>query len=281
MRSRRWLASAVLAGGMFALGVGVSDVRPAEGNGAITISMLAVANGQPGYQVLIANFERVYPNITVDVTYAPTVAVLTQLETTELAAGNAPDILATYPGCGTADLDLCARASRRPGADDQGAVGEAVAPARHLAGQVRPGALRLRAARSRPSASSRTTPCSRKLGLKVPQTFSQLLEVCQKAKADGTAAVILAGADVTEVQYLVTELAVATVYGKDKHWAAELKSGEGELRRDLGLAAGAPGVHRHEQRGLLRAGGRGDERILGGGAVRTGAGPDVRRPQRT
>ena len=33
-----------------------------------------------------------------------------------------------------------------------------------------------------------------RLGLKVPQSFSQLLGVCQKAKADGTAAVILPGA---------------------------------------------------------------------------------------
>ena len=62
--------------------------------------------------------------------------------------------------------------------------------------------------------------------MKVPQTFSQLLDLCQKAKTDGTAAVIFGGADVTEVQYLVTELAVANVYGQDPHWAAELRAGK-------------------------------------------------------
>ena len=35
-----------------------------------------------------------------------------------------------------------------------------------------------------------------KLGLKVPQTFPQLLDVCQKAKAAGTVALILAGREV-------------------------------------------------------------------------------------
>ena len=34
----------------------------------------------------------------------------------------------------------------------------------------------------------------KKLGLKIPQTFSQLLDVCRKAKAAGTVRVILAGA---------------------------------------------------------------------------------------
>src|SRR5919204_624224 len=55
---------------------------------------------QPSFQVLIANFERVYPNIKVEATYAPGNAAWYRLETTELAAGNAPDLLGTNPGCG-------------------------------------------------------------------------------------------------------------------------------------------------------------------------------------
>ena len=91
---------------MSSSGVSASEAHPAAGSDAITISMLAVANGQPGYQALIANFERAYPNITINATFVSTVAVLEQLETTELAAGNAPDILATYPGCGT-PISIC------------------------------------------------------------------------------------------------------------------------------------------------------------------------------
>jgi raffinose/stachyose/melibiose transport system substrate-binding protein len=61
--------------------------------------------------------------------------------------------------------------------------------------------------------------------LKVPQTFSQLLDVCQKAKADGTYAVFLAGAIAGSVQMFVTDLAIPFVYGADKHFAAEQKAG--------------------------------------------------------
>ena len=71
-----------------------------------------------------------------------------------------------------------------------------------------------------------------KLGLKVPQTFPQLLTLCQKAKADGTAALILDGGTASDVAFLIEDLAVATVYGQDKHWTAELKAGKDDLRRD-------------------------------------------------
>ena len=56
--------------------------------------------------MLIANFERAYPNIEVDATFAPNNAALYQLLTTQLAAGNAPDVFVTYPGCGT-PISVC------------------------------------------------------------------------------------------------------------------------------------------------------------------------------
>jgi raffinose/stachyose/melibiose transport system substrate-binding protein len=65
-----------------------------------------------------------------------------------------------------------------------------------------------------------------KLGLSVPQTFPQLLNLCAKAKADGTAAVIIAGGAPVTVGYVTTALAVATVYGKDRQFAGELKTGK-------------------------------------------------------
>jgi len=67
----------------------------------ITLSMVTLANQQTAWQVLIPNFERVYPNIKVNISYAANNTQLYQLETTQLAAGNAPDILAATPGQGT------------------------------------------------------------------------------------------------------------------------------------------------------------------------------------
>jgi ABC-type glycerol-3-phosphate transport system substrate-binding protein len=85
---------------VFALGIGATSARPANRVGPVTISLLQMANNKPGYDVLIANFERVYPNITIDATYAPS-AIYAQLVLTELAAGNAPDLLFVGPGCGS------------------------------------------------------------------------------------------------------------------------------------------------------------------------------------
>jgi raffinose/stachyose/melibiose transport system substrate-binding protein len=65
----------------------------------------------------------------------------------------------------------------------------------------------------------------KKLGLTVPQTFAQLLGVCQKARADGTTAMLLPGADPITTGQTVTDLSVATVFAKDPHWLTELKAG--------------------------------------------------------
>jgi raffinose/stachyose/melibiose transport system substrate-binding protein len=64
-----------------------------------------------------------------------------------------------------------------------------------------------------------------KLGLKVPQTFSQLLAVCMKAQADGTVAVDLDGASPTTVMFTILGLATPLVYGQGTHWTAALEAG--------------------------------------------------------
>jgi raffinose/stachyose/melibiose transport system substrate-binding protein len=62
-----------------------------------------------------------------------------------------------------------------------------------------------------------------KLGLKVPQTFGQLLDLCQKAKADGTVAVLVSGAGVTQ---MTADLAITTLYAKDKRWLGQRRAGK-------------------------------------------------------
>jgi raffinose/stachyose/melibiose transport system substrate-binding protein len=215
-------AAALLAATLIALSLGAGDGRPAQ-NDQMTVTMLATSTSEPGYSVLIANFERVYPNITVNVSYA-SAGVLNQLVVTELAAGSAPDILSTAPGCGTVNA-VCklARAGdlapmlKVPWAkrslpavisqDKYGAGLFAFTPSVSLSGAFTNDAL------------------FTKLGLKVPQTFPQLLDLCQKAKADGTTAVIVNGGSPT-FKFLVYNLATADLYGQDKRWTAELKAGK-------------------------------------------------------
>lgn len=190
----------------------------------ITITLLSSNLNQAAYQVLIANFERVYPNITVDGTYLLN-STIAQLEPTELASGNAPDLLVSVPGCGSTD-SICVLAK---------------------AGELAPMLTVPWAKRSLPLVTSlnkygrglfgfepsltfegmfTNDTQFQKLGLKVPQTFSQLLDVCQKAKADGTFAVFLPGLNTQTVQQFVEDLAIPYVYGPDKHWAAEQRAGK-------------------------------------------------------
>ncbi len=188
----------------------------------ITITMLGFSGAQPAWQVLIPNFERVYPNITIDPTYVQS-ATGTMLEQIELQTGSAPDLLTVIPGC-LGPATLCTLA--QPGD---------LAPLVHVPW----------AKRSLPSVTSlskygkglyvfepQVTPYGvftnnalfAKLGLKVPQTFAQLLDVCRKSKAAGIPALILDGGT-SDTGVFLRNLAIATVYAQDKHWTAQLKAG--------------------------------------------------------
>jgi raffinose/stachyose/melibiose transport system substrate-binding protein len=217
------IAATAVAAVLFALGFG-TDARPAAGD-TVSITMLGNTQDLMAWQVLIPNFERVYPNITVSVTYA-TSTNINQLEATEISAGNAPDILAVFPGCGT-PISVCLLAKDGD-----------LAPMIGKPWTTRSRSLPLVISYSKyhqalyafePGVSLMGVFTNdglfQKLGLKVPQTFSQLLAVCQKAKTDGTAAVLLPGADSITTEQTVADLAVAAVFGRDTHWLAKLRAG--------------------------------------------------------
>ena len=185
--------------------------------------MLVASSAQPPFDVLIPNFERVYPNITVNASYAPSGTVLNQLETVEIASGNAPDILTASPGCGT-PVSVCvlARAGYLAPIVNAQWTRWSLPPVISLS-KYGQGLFTFLTSMG-PGGVFTNDDLFRKLGLKVPQTFSQLLALCQQAKAAGTVALDF-GTDSQEFDYLIEDLAVANVYAKDKSWAAERKAG--------------------------------------------------------
>ena len=215
--------AALVVGAALVLSVGASEARPAVPSAPITIGLLVNGVEQQAYTVLIQNFERVYPHITVEATYAPN-GPLIQLEATELAAGSAPALLDTSPGCGAPNA-IC----------DYAAAGE-------LAPLVRQPWLK----RAIPSVTSSlkhgqglfgfepalapfgvftNDTLFARLGLEVPTTFSQLLTLCQKAQADGTTAVIMSGGTAQSPSFLAYALATASLYGQNRNWNGQLKAG--------------------------------------------------------
>jgi raffinose/stachyose/melibiose transport system substrate-binding protein len=219
--------AAIAVSGLLTIGVGASAARTDAQSDTVTISMLITVNSKPAWEVLIPNFERAYPNLRVDITYVASNTVLYQLETTELAAGNASDVLATTPGCGT-PIAICT-----------------LAKAGYLAGMPnKPWAKRTRS-KSLVTAYGKYGPrlfgfvpqvapngiftndsMFKRLRLKIPQTFPQLLDVCRKAKAGGTTAVVLTGGTSSTAANMLTSLAVPSVYAKDKKWTAKMKAGK-------------------------------------------------------
>jgi raffinose/stachyose/melibiose transport system substrate-binding protein len=173
--------------------------------------------------VLIKNFEHAYPNITVNITYGSSADVI-QEEATELAAGTAPDLLFVAPGCG-GPVSVCvlARAGDLAPMIDKPWAKRPLSLVTSL--EKLNGALYAFQPVFSPHGIFTNDALFAKLGLKVPQTFSQLLAVCKEAQADGTWAMDLPGASPSTVMFTILGLAIPLVFGQGAHWTAALKAG--------------------------------------------------------
>jgi raffinose/stachyose/melibiose transport system substrate-binding protein len=215
------------------VGLGASEARPANSD-QITIGLLAQTGGERGLDVLIANFERVYPQITVVPNYLGLGGpAFSQEEALELAAGSAPAILQTTPGCGALNA-VCELAKAGDLAPMIGVPWAKRQPRGVTSLEKREGALVAFAVSFTPFGIYTNDALFARLGLKVPETFAQLLAVCQKAKADGTVAALFDATNKSGMSYLVYALAATTVYRADPRWNVELKAGRVSF-------AGSPG----------------------------------------
>jgi raffinose/stachyose/melibiose transport system substrate-binding protein len=202
--------------------MGPGDAQPATPGAPITITMIASTIQQEAFGVLISNFERVYPNITVNATYAAPAAQYA-LSTTELAAGDAPDLIVSWPGCGMA-ISICVLAKKFGYLAPMVGVPWTRFTSRLAISESKVGKVLYVYS---PSVSfvglfSNDT-LFKKLGLQFPRTFGQLLTVCRKATADGTVAIL---AYPSAIANLAIDMSLTTVYAHDPHWAAELKAGK-------------------------------------------------------
>src|SRR5579872_2986228 len=103
--SAKWRFSALFGLAVFVM-LAASVAAPAKQRSTITLNALFDSQVTPGIQAVIANFERAYPNITVNATFEQVTQECTAL-VTEAAGGNAPDVFglnlgntlncATYP----------------------------------------------------------------------------------------------------------------------------------------------------------------------------------------
>jgi len=212
-----------------------SATAQAVSKGSVTLTFLTYVSYQSTYAVIIPSFERAHPDITVDVTYTPTIQSLYQLETTQLAAGNATDLLATYPGCGT-PISICRLAKAGDLAPMlRKAWAKRLDPRVLAYSKVGPSLFAFEPAVIFDGLLTNDT-MFKKLGLRYPQTFAQLLAFCGAARKKGTIPVLMPAQGSNTLQQLVADIALTTVYAKDKTWGRKLREGKATFE-------GTPGWH--------------------------------------
>ena len=238
----------------------------------VTITMLATTTAEPAYAILIPNFERVYPNISVQVTYVLS-SSLPSLELERAGRRERPGHPLDHPRPELDDLRLPAGAGGRPRPDAEQALDEAVAPAGDVALEVRSGPLHLRAV----APAVRGFHERRALQEARPDRPADVLPAPHalpegEGRRDGRARDGRRQRDRSHVP--AGQPRRRDRLRRGRALGRETEGGHGDLRRDGGLAPGAPGVRRHVECRVLPA--RHDRRHAAhrGWAIRPGTGPD-------
>jgi raffinose/stachyose/melibiose transport system substrate-binding protein len=204
------------------LGAGAAGAAPTQRRDTTTVKVLWNGVKRLPWEVILPNFERAYPNIKIEITWAATTTETTQLLLTQLAAGNGPDLFAVAPGSGgLTSVTRLAKAGylepyvgvpwvKRlvPFVTSLDKVGKALYA-------FTPGVWLY--------ALFHNDDLFQQLGLGVPQTFDQLLDVCRKAKAAGKIPYLLAGGTPADITALITGMASSTVFANDPKWISKRK----------------------------------------------------------
>jgi raffinose/stachyose/melibiose transport system substrate-binding protein len=216
---RRWRLMAVvgLTFGM-ALVTGLSSASARVDQESVTLRMTVNSVYQAAMPVLIKNFNKAYPNINIEMSYAES-GPITQILTTQLQAGNAPDIFAVQLGKGNAvGTHILAEAGRLRDLSKSPWVK-----------RMQPSTRALLSWRGKVYASSfqnnvhglvYNAGLLRQLGMSLPKNVSQLLSLCGRINAAGK---IPFGQNIDGGGSIVmgTALYGQTVYSFDPTWDAK------------------------------------------------------------
>jgi raffinose/stachyose/melibiose transport system substrate-binding protein len=222
--SRRRVLAAVVGGAAIAAatvtvgGATSPAVAANTTSGSFTLAMNLAY--KPGFDVLIKNFNTVYPNITITPSYY-SVSGSASYETvvpTELSAGNAPDVLWTVGGKGAPIYtQVVAGAGYLKPLDGQPAV-TSIPPGSRSQYTVGKHIYSSELGTTVFSTMVYNTDYFKAHGLKVPQTFPQLLNLCKAISSQGHyisyGAIGVGGTNQNNIE----SLAVSTVYAKDPKW---------------------------------------------------------------
>ena len=232
-----WLAmtaGAVLA--LTACSSGASPAAPSESAGSPsgTLTFVASNSTQAGFELLIDAFEKAYPDVTVDAQFLPIDQVQTQIST-QLGAGAGPDLFITNPGTGILGVQrLAAAGGLAPLVADTWIDTVPTANQKDIGvdGEIY----------GYPSSGvfyfvTYNAAAYEELGLDVPETLDDLLDVCTKARAEGKTAFSIPGGAANLLALASSQIAVSRVYEEDPDWNAEKAAGDATFADTDGWAS--------------------------------------------
>jgi raffinose/stachyose/melibiose transport system substrate-binding protein len=209
---------ALSAGILAALTVGVAATAAGR-EATVTLKMLQPLEQQNQYQIMVANFERVYPDIKIEVTYVPFVQYVSLL-LTEIQAGNAPDLF--FANAGNNDTgSIYPLASNGKLLDLTGSPWQKRLPAFARPYFSRHGKIYGWPVTMSAQGLLYNADLFQSLGLKQPQNFAGLLALCRQITAAGKIPIAVGLASLNSVLGLATVAESDFVYNKDPKWTIE------------------------------------------------------------
>jgi raffinose/stachyose/melibiose transport system substrate-binding protein len=211
--SRRWyggaIAALVVSVATVVVLAGSAAARPRAGEG---VRFFTHTGEQPAFTVMLKNFQKAYPNISVNASYGPAGGGYGPVLTTMIQAGNIPDVFYGNGGTGALESILpMARAgklldlSKQPWAKRMPAASHDI----FWIGKKLYG-LQMDVS---PTGLIYNATALAQIGAKPPTTYAQLLSLCSKATAAGKIPIAFPGSSGgTAMQLIAVSLGINTAW---------------------------------------------------------------------
>jgi raffinose/stachyose/melibiose transport system substrate-binding protein len=243
--SRSARIAAIAAGVVLVIATSVASAATPPNQQRGSFSMVMNLAFKPGFDILIANFNRVYPNIKVTPTYysvggtSPYATVVA----TQLAAGSAPDVVWTVGGRGGPTYTQILAEAKYLDPLDGRKWTKRLLPATKPDYQTKGKLYASELGISVLSLIMYNKDYFRQNNLQVPRTFSQLLSLCRTIASQGKIPISWGGQTPAVNANNVVTLAGNNVFSGDPRWYAK------RLNKQVTFA-GSPGWRRSVQQAL-------------------------------
>lgn len=230
-RRRGTLLVAAMFIAMSALGIAAAQANSLKAND-VTLKADFRSDAKVSIDAMIANFNRVYPNTKIDVTYADTTQLDAVLKT-QIQAGNSPDIVTSAPGSsGTVPVGtygaqgVLLDVSKRPWEKN---IPKFIKDLSTVNGKLLALPMQINVL-----FVIYNVDLFKSLNLSPPTTWAQFLNVCTTIKNAGKVPLFHAGGAIILNNVLAGELAANYVFGPGPLWIAK-------RNQDKVTFAGSPG----------------------------------------